>query len=363
MGNKNRVDKILSKASEEEKKKAEVILNKISEKTGEDIDRLWDAVADKVGDSDSLISIQGAALILANDRGVKLPRHTFQENITKIADLDIDMVEADIVGRVLRIYEPRKFQRRNGGIGRVQNILIGDATGVIRVSVWNKTIDSLQQQNLSVGDVVKIIRGILKEGFRDSSVLEMTIGPRSRFIIRPEGVDIPEIKEDFAYLEAPRVDICDIEKYLHNLVEIRGTILRIFENRPYYNICPECGKSLLADKNICPEHGDVSPAAALKLSGIIDDGTAAVRFVVFRGGVEKLTGLFSRDIVERYNVQPEGFFNELKGIVIGKDVVLSGRVKKNDLYENFEIMVNDVSEVDYRKEIIEIIEELEKSEK
>lgn len=114
-----------------------------------------------------------------------------------IADLEIGMSDVDIEGKIATIYEMKTFTRKDGGEGQVQNIVIADQTSKIRVTFWSEDIDQISKAK--EGDVIKILHGYVKEGFRGG--LEYQVGKRSEITLNPKGsklkqLDLSKISED-----------------------------------------------------------------------------------------------------------------------------------------------------------------------
>jgi replication factor A1 len=68
-----------------------------------------------------------------------------------IRDLRVGMHHVNLNARVLEIPEPTCVYTRFGNNAVVTNVLIGDATGTIKLCLWNNQIDSI-----SVGDNIQI---------------------------------------------------------------------------------------------------------------------------------------------------------------------------------------------------------------
>lgn len=56
----------------------------------------------------------------------------------KIKDIKDGMGDLNLTGKVLEISEVRTFQRKDGNSGRVGNLMLGDETGTLRVTLWMK---------------------------------------------------------------------------------------------------------------------------------------------------------------------------------------------------------------------------------
>ena len=74
-----------------------------------------------------------------------------------IADLQARQGKVDIVVEVVSKEEPREFQKF-GKVGKVANATVKDASGEIKLTLWNDDVDKV-----SVGDTVKITNGYVNE--------------------------------------------------------------------------------------------------------------------------------------------------------------------------------------------------------
>ena len=93
-----------------------------------------------------------------------------------ITDIKDGMGDLNLKGKVLEVSEIRTFQRKDGGSGKVGNLLIGDETGTLRVTLWDEKTDFLNQ--LEYGDTVELINAYARENAFTQKV-ELQIGNRS----------------------------------------------------------------------------------------------------------------------------------------------------------------------------------------
>lgn len=87
----------------------------------------------------------GGLNLLSEDVPVKTEKH-------QIADISEGMMNINLVAKVLDPGSIRFFKRRDGGEGKVRNILLGDSTGKIQLTLWDERAETL----LSEGDVVEV---------------------------------------------------------------------------------------------------------------------------------------------------------------------------------------------------------------
>lgn len=101
-----------------------------------------------------------------------------------IEDLSLGMSGVTVRGRVLGVEEPREFDRDDGSTGRVGNLLLGDDTDRIRVTLWDDSVDILE--TVSPGDGVAVVDGYVRE--RDGA-LELHCNDQSAIEPVEEAVD------------------------------------------------------------------------------------------------------------------------------------------------------------------------------
>ena len=81
---------------------------------------------------------------------------------------------------------------------------------------------------------------------------------------------------------------------------------------------------------------------------MIDDGSDSIRAVMFSDTIEKL--------IEKNELENPETFAAKKQDLLGKELVVLGRVRKNRVFDNNEFIIEELREVDIDK----LIEELEK---
>ncbi|MFB6104100.1 MAG: single-stranded DNA binding protein [Halobacteriaceae archaeon] len=91
-----------------------------------------------------------------------------------IEDLSLGMSGVTVRGRVLGVDDVREFDRDDGSTGRVSNLLLGDDTDRIRVTLWDDVADLVTE--VDPGDGVEVVDGYVRE--RDGA-LELHCNDRS----------------------------------------------------------------------------------------------------------------------------------------------------------------------------------------
>ncbi|WP_254546401.1 single-stranded DNA binding protein [Halomarina pelagica] len=124
-----------------------------------------------------------------------------------IAALSLGQSDVSVRGRVLGTEPVRTFDRDDGSEGRVSNLVLGDETGRVRVTLWDERADRATE--LAEGVSVEVVDGYVRE--RDGA-LELHVGSRGR---------VEEIDEDVTYVP----ETTDIEALeLGDTADIAGVI-------------------------------------------------------------------------------------------------------------------------------------------
>jgi len=165
--------------------------------------------------------------------------------------------------------------------------------------------------------------------------------------IKKSDKNIEDVEEDISN-EQVFIKDSDVGKNL----KTRAVIVQIFDPK-FFKVCPNCGKKVerAAEGYECKEHGKMEPKERALLSLVLDDGSDSIRAVMFSEQIEQL-GINHNDL------KPENFSGK-RGEIEGGEFFFIGRVKQNKVFNNTEMLVNNVQEVDIDK----LIEELESNEK
>jgi replication factor A1 len=125
----------------------------------------------------------------------------------RIDDLSLGISDVTLVGELLSTEDVRTFDRDDGSEGKVSNLVLGDETGRVRVTLWDEQADRAPE--LDPGTVVEIVDGYVRE--RDGS-LELHVGDRG---------EVAEVDEDVAF-EPDNTPIEDLE--LDDSADIAGVV-------------------------------------------------------------------------------------------------------------------------------------------
>ena len=309
------------------------IITKISTESGLNEKEILDKISEKQEELSGLISVEGAAYIVAKELGINIRKHErlFLQNIIP------GMQNADVVGRIVRILPVREFKTEKGE-GKVQNFFIADETGSVRASLWNDEIEKYNFTDFAEGDVIRI-KGFVRED--NLGEPELRMGRYGLLQKSKENIPISAVRRE---KRVERVYVSDLRE--GQFKEVRVALMQIFESQPFFAVCATCGASL---KEGCKDHPDAEADFKMILSGIIDDGTENIRAVFFSENAEKILGMNTKDaknMLDRSNVK-----KLLSNIEIGKEYVIEGKIRRNNFFDRLEFVVSDVKDVDVKDEI------------
>lgn len=304
----------------------ENLLQELENKSGLSREELMKRIEKKILELDNLITIQGAIYLVARDLGIELPS---ERRRIKISSILPGTRRVSFVGRVFKISKIVEFDV-GGKKGRVVNLFVGDDSGYVKIPLWNDQVDYLTQKKISVGSVVQIINGFAREG--NYGEVEVSLGNFGLIrVVNEEGLpSAEELLQKFSTFE--RVKIKDIR--IGNF-EIAGFIVKVFKSNYIYEFNGE---------------------KALMLPVLIDDGTGDIRVAFFKELAEAIA-LTNVNEVEKIEESKRKSFLEEK--VLGKEVIVQGRVKRNEVYDRLEMVATYVKPFNPTEESYKLVEELE----
>ncbi|MCJ7450514.1 MAG: DUF2240 family protein [Candidatus Nanohaloarchaeota archaeon QJJ-9] len=327
----------------------EEIIEKIAEETELDKEEVKEKVDEKSEEFSGLVSEEGAAHLVAREHGVTVDKDVNKE--LKVENIVPGMNRLNIKAKVADISEINTFERDEGEEGQVQNMVLGDDTGTVRMTLWDE--QTKVAKKVDEGDVIQISNAYSKEDNQGRA--EIRIGDDTQ-IKRVEEDDIGEIKQKSSggsgnYKEAKIDEVIDTNAYY----SVTGEVIDIYGENPFYQVCPDCGETLKKDNDYkCGEHGEVEPEYRIALTAVIDDGLGSLRCVFFQDRAKKL--------LDAEGVEFKGNSRKLQDHAekaLGKRVRVKGRTQENDYIGNVELIVNEMRKLDLDNEIESKLGELQ----
>lgn len=306
----------------------DLIVEKIAKSASlekEEVERRIEAKKAKLS---GLISKEGSAQIIAAELGIN-----FEDQDLKISELMPEMRKVNVVGKIINLFPVRKYSK-NGREGKVANFVLADETGNTRVVLWDiNHIELIENGTIKQGDVVEIKNG----STRDSEIHLSGFSELGK-----SNVVIKDVKTETMVSEKSLEEARQGQN-----IKIRGVIVQIFQPR-FYSVCPECNKKVIKEGEICKcaEHGVVTPKDRAILNFVLDDGTESMRIVMFSDQINA--------VIPEEDLKDEKKATAFRDDLIGTEIYLSGIVKRNQLFNNLEIVASGVEKVDVEKLIKEL---------
>jgi hypothetical protein len=312
------------------------IIEKIITEKGVSKEEIEKKINEKIANLSDLISKEGAAHIIANQYGIKLFEN-FAPKDYKISEIAKGVNGINVVGKILTDFEVREFNtpKRQGKLGFCS---IGDDSGVIRLVIWDEKIIDNLKENAKKDSVLKVNDAYSRD---NNGYLEIHLGSRGKAVLNPEGIEIGEVKQVFAEIGYSKKNILELKA--DDRAEIYGTIVQVYEPR-FYDACEKCGKKVLGQEGTysCNEHGEVVAKKSPVFNFFFDDASANIRVVCFAQLAEEVLGKSGNDLAALKPEEVELFTKKL----LGKQMIIKGRVNKNINFDRLEFVANSVKEAD-----------------
>lgn len=279
----------------------------------EEVERKVEAKRAKLS---GLVSKEGAAQIVAAELGIN-----FEKEKVKLNELVQGMKRANVLGKIIEAGPVRTF-RKNEREGKVANITIADETSMVKAVLWDTNhISLIEQGRINKGDVIEISNGMVRNG-------ELHLSSFSD-IKKTEAV----LSEVVQQRKIENVKLKDIKPGIK--IKTKAFIVQVFDPR-YFEVCEECGKKVLDEE--CILHGKVKPRRRALLSLVLDDGSETIRAVLFGEQILSL-GLKEDEI---FSLE---MFSGKKENILGEELLFTGNLKSNQLYNTIELMVEGIEQI------------------
>lgn len=329
----------------------EEVLDKIVDESELSKDEIKEEVEDKMDEFEGLVSEEGAVHLVAKEYGVEIKE--IDDNGLEIDNVVPEMRKVNIKARVLNISDLNTFERDDEEEdGRVQNLLLGDDTGTIRVTLWDEQTEIAEQ--IEENDPIEIRGAYTVED--DQGRAEIRLGDSSKVKMADED-DVPEVEapENATTTEASISEVSGEGVSF----KVKGLLVAMYASNPFYRVDPETGDTAREDEdgNLVTDDGTEveDPDHRLAISGVIDDGTGTVRTVFFGDQARKVLNIDEE--TERDGDQEA--VEEASEEVLGTELVVEGRTRYNDYFDQTEIVVNSVDFIDPEDEIEQLLELME----
>jgi replication factor A1 len=116
-----------------------------------------------------------AARIVASELGVESVQKPLRLEI-QIQDVVSGLNDVTVSGKVVAVYPPKIFTRRDRTEGKLASLLVSDKSGTLRVVLWDDKVDLVESGKIQQEQTIRISHGYVREGWNGN--LELHVGKR-----------------------------------------------------------------------------------------------------------------------------------------------------------------------------------------
>ena len=163
-------------------------------------------INEKLTEYQGFMTKEGALYLIGKENGIDI--YSSDPNIQKeieelidyndfaihIADVNEEMQNIVIAGRITDISGINNFTKKDGTSGIVGSFQICDLSNCIKIVLWNKQVKDMENEYFKKGEIVQVIGGYSKKGIDDN--LEIHLSRQGKLMLAPEGITLPKIKKN-----------------------------------------------------------------------------------------------------------------------------------------------------------------------
>jgi ssDNA-binding replication factor A large subunit len=141
-------------------------------------------IAEKKEVSGDLLSMEGAAHLVAQDLLVETD--ATRTVGLQISDIIPQLGDATLTARVIAAWPEQRFKRKDESEGTFVRLLLGDQTGTIPCLVWNSSAIETLESNSIEGKIIRVSHGYTRTGLTEK--VELHVGSRGSVTLLPENL-------------------------------------------------------------------------------------------------------------------------------------------------------------------------------
>ena len=290
--------------------------------------------------------------ITKEDKELKLE----EKLIDKIEKLQQEKGYASFQGVITTVDDLRKISLKSGDEVSLLSFTVSDDTDGIRITAWRDKADELAK-TLKNGDGISLKNVALKfSNYWEKNEGTVTIDSSIEKIdLKISNLKITETapKKNNSSFSNNFTEINSIQS--SGFFEIKGVISNELKNLRFYEACSECRKKI--DNCTCDNAGDKK--LTMITSHVLEDESGKIRATFIGEAAEKLVGEKAELIVKIKDTPDyEQLLKKLSSSIIGRDIMIKGRVKFNDYSDSYEIVASNFQDINVDDDLENRIKEI-----
>lgn len=122
--------------------------------------------------SGNFLTDETAARIIASDLGVEIAKPPIELKI-QIKDLISGLNDVSLVVKLVSIFPPKTFKRKDWTEGKFATLIVSDKSGTLRVILWDNNVDLIETGKIKKDQIIQISHGYVREGWNGKPELHM----------------------------------------------------------------------------------------------------------------------------------------------------------------------------------------------
>lgn len=145
--------------------------------------QILEMIENKKRGAGEFLTDETAARIVASELGLENKKKPLRLEI-QIKDLVSGLNDVTVTGKIVALYPPKTFTRRDWSEGKLASLLISDNNGTLRVVLWDDKVELVESNKIQREQTIRVSHGYVREGWRGG--LELHVGKRGNIEVLTE---------------------------------------------------------------------------------------------------------------------------------------------------------------------------------
>jgi len=142
----------------------EAIINQIlSSRSDLKREEVLEIIQNKKSDAGKFLTDETAARITASELGVKISKKQVNLKI-QVKDIVSGLNDVSLTGKVVSVYPPKTFKRRDWTQGKLASMVISDQSGTLRVVLWDNKVELVETGKIQREQTITVSHAYVRQG-------------------------------------------------------------------------------------------------------------------------------------------------------------------------------------------------------